>query len=143
VTKSSKIVDLKSVRNPEKVAAYVARYSASPVKLIDHPFERRVEIFESFHGRRLAGTWGAAKDVSLSPPRTIEVKRFTRLGSWDIVHLASRTDPIALEILRAWSEGVPIEDGLTCIDYENQIDNMPFSSELDTMTIYETQAAFW
>lgn len=118
VTGSSKIVKLQAVKNPDKAAEYVARYSARPVELSDYEFEERLLIFEAFHGRRLAGTWGKARTVSLSPPRKVEENKYERLGSWDLIHELSKTEPVALSILKAWAEKTPISEDLTCIEYE-------------------------
>lgn len=125
LTKSSKIVKILAVKNPDRAAEYVARYSARPVELSDYEFEERLSIFEAFHGRRLAGTWGSAKGLSLSPPRKVEENKYERLGSWDLIHHLSKTEPIALSILKAWADNTPISVDTTFIEYENFVNNVP------------------
>lgn len=66
VTGDSTIVDIKAVRDPKKVAEYVARYAARPCNLKDLTEAHQTEVVETLHGRRLCGKWGDCKDLELT-----------------------------------------------------------------------------
>lgn len=69
-TGDSTIVDIRAVRDPKKVAEYVARYAARPCLLSELTENQRVEVIEAMHGRRLCGKWGDALDLELSTPKS-------------------------------------------------------------------------
>jgi len=143
VTKGSFICDIKLVRNPEQVANYVARYCSRPVELKNFPMEQRVQIFESFHGRRLAGTWGKAKDLSLSPPRSVPEGRFVKLGTWSTVYENRNSDPNALMIYRCWKEKTCILENVTMMSLDNFIDDIPVIDDIDSYRKRVVQSQFW
>lgn len=66
VTGDSTIVDIKAVRDPQKVAEYVARYAARPCNLADLNNWCKLQVMTALHGRRLCGKWGDCKDLQLS-----------------------------------------------------------------------------
>lgn len=66
ITKTSSIVDIRQIYNPEKIANYVARYASRPSNLDELTLDGRLELFQAMHGRRLCGKWGNAKDIDLS-----------------------------------------------------------------------------
>lgn len=66
VTGDSTIVDIKAVRDPKKVAEYVARYAARPCNLADLNNWCKLQVMRALHGRRLCGKWGDCKDLQLS-----------------------------------------------------------------------------
>ncbi|MCK4787774.1 MAG: protein rep [Desulfobacteraceae bacterium] len=108
ITQSSYIVDIKLVRDPDKVASEVARYSATPAQLRDLDADQRVEVFDAMHRRRLCGTWGTAKKILLSPPRTVDKKQFEDLGGWSTVLGLHDDVPDARAIYEAWKTGTPL-----------------------------------
>jgi len=143
ITKYSCVTDIRAVRNPKTVAKYVARYCARPVNLSEHGLEKRIEIFKAFHGRRLCGTWGKAKCVSLSPPKKIEDGLYDNIGNWSTVHEAAKTDSVALGILRAWADHVPITENESCIWYDDFLNDAPSISEIDYDLPRVKQSQFW
>lgn len=113
ITQSSYIVDIKLVRDSEKVASEVARYSATPAQLRDLNGDQRIEVFDAMHKRRLCGTWGTAKQILLSPPRTVDKTQYEDIGGWSTV-LANHDDvPEARAIYEAWKTGTPLGKGIT------------------------------
>lgn len=143
ITKSSNIVDIRMVYKLETVAQYVARYSARPCQLKTYPIDQRVEVFTALHGRRLCGSWGTAKGVSLCPPRYIEAGQYENLGSWSMVHEMSYTSTEARMILKAWHTNEPLHGDISLRDIDNFIDNLPtFGSTECDGDIY-AQSEFW
>lgn len=117
-THSSNIVDIRMVRDPDKAANEVARYSATPAQLKDLDSDQRIEVFDAMHGRRMCGTWGIAKPVSLSPPRSVDKAKYEDLGSYCVVLGMADTDPDARKIYLAWTNQTALEPGvkMRCID---------------------------
>lgn len=126
ITGDSKIVDVKLVRDTENTAGYVARYSARPAQLSKYPNELRVEIFIAMHGRRLAGSWGTARGVSLSPPTKVDSDKYVRIGSWSTVLALRETNDDAKSIFKAWSMNTDLDPKVTCQWADDFIDNKPF-----------------
>lgn len=143
VTKGSFICDIKLVRNHEQVAKYVARYCARPIDLKDFPLELRVLIYESFHGRRLAGTWGKARTVSLSPRQSLQENKFVKLGSWSLVYHSKDSDPNALMIYRAWKEKTILLETVSMMDTEEFINGKDLQNEIDDYRPRQVQSQFW
>jgi hypothetical protein len=143
VTKGSFICDIKLVRNHEQVSKYVARYCCTPVSLKEFRLEHRVVIYESFHGRRLNGTWGRAKTVSLSPRQSLQKERYVKLGTWSTVYNCKHKDPNAMMIFRSWLEKTILLESVTMMDVENFIDNVPSLSDIDDQRKRFSQSNFW
>lgn len=123
ITKTSNIVDIRAVHNRDKVTNDIARYCARPAMLFKYPLELRVEIFNALHGKKLCGTWGTCKSLSLSPPKTIDITRYQNLGSWSTVHMLVNSDPSAREIIEAWENHETIADGISCRQYDEALED--------------------
>jgi len=143
ITKGSYICDIKYVKNASRAAKYVARYCARPVNLSDHPMELRLQIFESFHGRRLNGTWGKAKDVSLSPSTQLAEGRFERLGSWSTIYHSRMSFSDAMAIYKAWKEKTTIDPGISMMDVEEFLNGKELDYEVDDFREKYRQYQFW
>lgn len=125
ITNGSKIVDVKMIRDAESTAQYVARYSARPAQLKDYPLELRVEIFCAMHGRRLAGSWGTAKGVSLCPPKCVDKSKFVRLGSWSQVIERRKIDADAKDIFDAWWKKDVLDPNVSMDYIDRELNQMP------------------
>lgn len=139
ITKTSNIVDIRMVRNPKEAADYVARYSARPAKLAKYPLTLRVEIFNSMHRRRLCGTWGSARGVSLSPPTSVTTDKFERLGTFSTVLFMRCTSADAKAIYEAWLDKVTLPPGISLIHVDNFIDDLPDSENWESDEVYDPQ----
>jgi len=123
ITKDSKIVDIRPVRNRASAARYVARYCASPGNIADMPFPQRIALAEALHSRRICGTWGTASNLKLRT-RPPEVKdQWTNLGSWWTVTRLSSLDEDACRILDAWSTHKPLPEGITMSPADDFLDD--------------------
>jgi hypothetical protein len=122
ITGDSKIVDVKMIRNARETATYVARYSARPAQLRNYDIELRIEIFTAMHNRRLCGSWGVAKGVSLSPPKSVTSDKYVRLGSWSSVLSLRHSDIDAKTIYDCWYEKDVIDPSVSIRHIEDFID---------------------
>ena len=118
ITGSSNIVDIRMVHDPEKAANEVAKYSARPAEMKNYPMDLRKEIFYAMHRRRMCGTWGSGRAVSLCPPRTIEKGRFEDLGSWAMVTVLRDSDDSARAIFESWRLGTPLGPDINMRDMD-------------------------
>lgn len=133
ITRSSKIVDIRMVRDPEKAANEVAKYSATPAQLKDLDGDGRLEVFDAMHGRRMCGTWGIAKAVSLSPPRSVDKQKYEDLGGYSLILGMAAEDDAARQIFLAWQNKTPLKPGIDMRDAQAFINNMPriIQSDID------------
>ena len=122
ITRGSHIVHIRVVNDPEKTVAHNARYAARPVSLLGVPEDHWVEMFTAFHGRRLCGTWGTAKEVSLRPKKPEDADKWRDIGSWSIVINLKGSDPDADKILNAWAFNKPLDKEVSLNHIERQLD---------------------
>lgn len=125
ITTDSKIVDVKLVRDPNDTASYVARYSARPAQLRRYPLDLRMEIYSAMHGRRLCGTWAAAKGVSLRPPTSVDSAKFVKLGSWNTVEHMRHSDIDAKTIFDCWYQKETINPDVSVYYVDRFINDLP------------------
>lgn len=123
ITGDSKVVDIRTVRDPKEVAEYVARYAARPAQLEGLPGKRCVELVTSMHGRRMCGTWGTARSISLRPHKLDDADKWQRVGSWSTVLQTASFDEQAKSILDAYRLNMPLAQDCYVSDYDFFIDS--------------------
>ena len=123
VTADSTVVDIKVVRNPKDVASYVARYAARPSQLSTLPSKRCIELVTSMHGRRMCGSWGSARAISLRPHKLDDSDKWQRVGSWTVVVNTATFDERAKSILDAYRLNRPLLEDTYVSDYDFFIDS--------------------
>jgi len=114
VSFTSEIVDIRSIKDKDNAARHVARYAARPSELINLDIDKRLELVEAMHGRRLVGTWGNARSVSLKPPKSDDHEDWESVGSWSIVTGLLENDARARKIFNAWKNSLELPAGVTC-----------------------------
>lgn len=113
ITKNSNIVDIRPCRDPKRAANDIARYASRPGNLIELNLDRAQELYLAMYGRRLCGTWGTARSVSLRPKPIQHKSEWESIGSWVVVTTLAIHDARAKEILNAWREKLPLRSGIT------------------------------
>ena len=107
-TGDSFIVDIRSVKEPQKVADYVSRYCSKPCNLSGFSPEDQTTVFDVLHGRRLCGSFGSGRTISFRPRNTEDRAEWFRCPRW-IDILANRgTDRTAKIIWKAYTTGQPV-----------------------------------
>lgn len=110
VTFGSPVIDIRKIHDPESAASYVSRYTARPAALADMSVEDRLVVIKALFGKRLSGTFGTGKTVTLTPPKIDDGTEWQDIGNYnDIVRDAER-DPHARAIIDAWSENYPLTE---------------------------------
>lgn len=113
ITHTSKIVDIRSVKAPGKVALYVSRYSARPSELALLPPGTALEVIESLHGKRLVGTWGTGKSIPLTPVPTTSKTDWQYIAAFEQVKQFKTTNDRASAIWHSWKQGLPLPESYT------------------------------
>ena len=138
ITKTSNIVDIRAIKNKTEVAKYVSRYCARPAQLSKFPLPLRTEIFYALHGRRLCGTWGKAVGISLSPPRSVPEKKYTRLGTWSTILSLKCTSADARLIIKCWLEKLALPDGISFEKLDMELDGVPMLEAVESDEYWTT-----
>lgn len=138
ITYGSMVTDIRPIHDPVKVANDVARYATSPGSLVDLPPDDAIEMVEALHGRRICGTWGDARGISLRPKKQDEKGKWVSLGSWTIVMAMYESDQDARAIVLSWKTGIFLPTGISCNRMQQTIDRMtdPAWAEYDFESIY-------
>lgn len=110
VTFGSPVINIKQVKDPENAADYVARYSSRPARLVDMPLSDRIEMITALHGKRLSGTFGTAKTVTLTPPKIENTSEWQQIGYFDEIVQDAASNPVARQILDAWESEEPLTE---------------------------------
>ena len=143
----SYVVDVQMVKDHQNAANEVARYCSRPVRLAHLSHGHRAEVLDAFHSRRLCGTWGTGRTISLSPKPDYVKEDWHTLGSWTSIHIRLDHDPAARQIVKAWSTGLPLEESVSLLDYIDEAAKQnarpPPEHELDSQRRFFTGAHAW
>jgi len=82
ITTDSTIIDIRSVKNAEKAAGYVARYAAKPCDMVPLSPRNRYELLVALHGRRICGAVGKAHGICLGQKRPDDGGDWIYIASW-------------------------------------------------------------
>ena len=121
VTLTSKIVDIRTIRDPRYAAGYVSRYVARPAQLAELPPQAVTEIVDALHGKRLAGTFGTGTKAKLLQREDLDPADWITVGTWYNVTQLAPHDQRAYQILKAWTTKTPLPEGITIYDPFNPI----------------------
>ena len=142
ITGTSKVVDVRSVKNDEEVAEYVARYAARPSDLAELELSDQLELVAALHGRRLVGAWGTAREISLSPSKPQDAGDWKNVGSWWLVATMFGHDVRAKNIWTAFKlhKSLAVEDDL--YDFERQWSRDAYEKEIKQKTVIQKTFEF-
>lgn len=116
------IIDIKSVRNAEHVADYVGRYVSRPLELAELDDAQKYEAISALHGRRMCGTFGSAKGVSLCDKPNDDAKPLQKLCGYGVVYARAQAKQIYALLIQYWLSKLPLPEYLEkAIIDDNQI----------------------
>ncbi len=141
VTYGSMVTDIRPVHDPQKAANDVARYSSSPGTLSSLDLPDACELVDAMQGRRICGTWGTGRAVSLRPARQTDKSKWTNIGNWFAILENHETSPNCRAILSAWRNKTPLPEGIsyTMNDYLDRELGLSFWENLDLDEIYKPE----
>lgn len=119
ITLTSVVVDIRSIRDTGTASREVARYCARPCRLSELTNSDMGTVFETFHGRRISGTWGTGRRCLLRPEKNFDKSKFEYLGSWDTIRANLSYDERAQKILNAYKNNTALEPDIHFRDSEN------------------------
>lgn len=108
ITQGSTIVHIRAVHNPDATLSHNARYAARPSALLSIPEERWPDMYEAFKGRRICGTWGSAREISLRPKKPEGDTPWVSIGGFRTVAGLAAYDDNAAAIWRAWTMSIKL-----------------------------------
>lgn len=115
ITHGSMVTDIRPIHDPQKAANDAARYASNPGTLSSLDLSDACELVEAMHGRRICGTWGTGRAVSLRPSRQVDTDKWKNIGNWFAILELRDTNANARAILHAWRHKIPLEDGIDVI----------------------------
>lgn len=119
-TGDSMIVDIRSVKDPTGCALEVARYAARPGPLKDLTLNNATELISVMHGRRICGTWGTGRKITLCPPKFTDKDMWSSVGSWSMVMSNRKSNVTCNQIFNAWSNKEPLDKSISCYMHEER-----------------------
>lgn len=125
ITLTSKVVDIRKVKDLNNAADEVARYCSRPARLVDNTLVDGIELYAAMHGRRLCGAWGSARSLNLRAPKLENPGRWQRLGRWSTVRHLFDQDDRAEAIYKAWLTGTPLGNNVSLMELERFVDDVP------------------
>lgn len=112
LTGDSMIVNIKMIRDLDKAACEVARYSARSCSILKLDMMEIFELDEALRKRRICGTWGKAHKQRLTSPPKYKSEEWSIIGSWSAVTNCMNTDKSARAIFDAWEKQEPLADSI-------------------------------
>jgi len=125
ISKSSFVVDIRTVYKKDKAADYIARYSARPSNLKDMPLDDRISLISSLHGRRLCGAFGSAKGVDLKGARPDDDGTWRRISTWSKTLKSSHAGELGSVLFRCWMLREPVPDHIDLTGLSNVLADGP------------------
>lgn len=130
-TSGSDVLDIRTVYKPKDAALYVARYASRPHDLANLPTECGQQLYRALHNRRMCGTWGTAKSISLSPYTAPKSDEWQNVGSWSTVHHLRGIDSAATAILKAYHLNQRLDEGISCSEVDAFIEGTACFAETE------------
>ena len=142
-TGDSMIIDIRSVKDPGGCALEVARYAAKPGPLNGLSLEHAVELVSVMHSRRICGTWGTGRKISLRPPKFKDKDKWSNVGSWTMVMSNRKSDVTCHQIFHAWKSNEPLIKGITCYNHEAKLEGRHVCDMTDSTVLEEIYSESW
>lgn len=139
ITCGSTHVDIRSIYDPKGASNDVARYATSPGSLVGLPPDDAIELVNAMHGRRICGTWGTARGISLRPKPCEDKDKWKSLGCWSTVFGMYESSEAARAIVQSWKNRQPLPEGITCLDIDIAMANLQDESwaDYDFESVYD------
>ena len=119
ITNGSTIVHIRRVDDPDRSLSHNARYAARPSSLRTIPETKWPELFEAFNKRRICGTWGTAKSISLRAKKPNDSGDWKSIGGFKTVRALMDTDDDARAIWRAWTMDEELDQDISLQSVED------------------------
>ncbi len=109
ITGDSNVVDIRPVKDVESCSNEVARYATSPADITAVDFDRALTIFYATKHRRICGSWGSARSVTLKPTPLEDTGEWSKVADFYFINCKKKFDPQVLAFWQCFKRGVPYE----------------------------------
>ncbi|MCK4960683.1 MAG: protein rep, partial [Planctomycetes bacterium] len=109
ITGDSFIVDIRPVKDLDGCSNEVARYATSPADIAAVNLDRALEIFYATKGRRICGSWGSAKSITLKPTPLEDTSEWTKVADFFFINVKKEFDPAVRTFWKCFKQGKPYE----------------------------------
>jgi len=123
VTGDSSIIDIRAVPDNEKAAKHIARYATLPADLTLYSDDDAVTLISAMKGRRLVGTFGTAKEMSLKQVAPADSGKWEIIGTWNFIVELIGQSVRADAIWNAFSRGESLPAGYSLKEIEREVCN--------------------
>lgn len=109
ITGDSYVVDIRPVKDLENASTEVARYATSPADLSAVDLEKAIDIYYATKGRRICGSWGSAKSVTMKPTVQDDRDEWIRVADFYFVNVQKEYNTTAKSFWFCYKTGKPYE----------------------------------
>lgn len=109
ITGDSYVVDIRPVKDVEACSTEVARYATSPADITAVSLERSLEIFYATKHRRICGSWGSARKLTLRPTALEDTGEWTKVADFFFINTKKDYDPTVLTFWKCFKRGLPYD----------------------------------
>jgi len=109
ITGDSTIVDIRPVKDLEGCANEVARYATSPADITAVDHDRAMEIYYATKHRRICGSWGSAKSITLKPKPADDTDMWDKVADFYYVNIKKQFDPKVRAFWKCFKQDKPYE----------------------------------
>jgi len=109
ITGDSNIVDIRPVKDLENASTEVARYATSPADITRMSFCNSLDVYYATKGKRICGSWGTAKNVTLKPTPQDDREDWYKIADFYFVNVQKEYDKTALEFWKCYKRDQPYE----------------------------------
>lgn len=109
ITGDSHVVDIRPVRDLEGCSNEVARYATSPADITAVTLERSLDIYYATKHRRICGSWGSARSLTLKPTPLEDTAEWTKVADFFFINVKKEFDPSVRNFWKCFKQGKPYE----------------------------------
>jgi len=109
ITGDSTIVDIRPVRDLEGCANEVARYATSPADIAAVDYDRALDIYYATKHRRICGSWGSARSITLKPKPADDTDMWERVADFYYVNIKKQFDPKVKAFWKCFKQDKPYD----------------------------------
>ncbi len=109
ITGDSYVVDIRPVKDLEGCSNEVARYATSPADITAVDLDRAIEIYHATKHRRICGSWGSARSLTLKPTPLEDTGEWTKVADFFFINVKKQDDPAVATFWKCFKTGLPYD----------------------------------
>lgn len=109
ITGDSYVVDIRPVKDLQNASTEVARYATSPADITKMPFEQAIDVYYATKNRRICGSWGTAKKITLKPTPQDDTDDWFKVADFYFVNVQKEYDATAMSFWKCYKKDLPYD----------------------------------